>query len=190
LRKSVFRAILARVAVLCNERSPNSVSPYGGQGEVSVGADPAMTFRVEFANTPDEQRLELTRVRPKAVLSFPLRFARRSAPQLELTRVRPKAVLPVPSSSSLDRKLINRCLERLRGPLRGIDLPRDPARCTGPQPGCLAGRHGRHRSRDPAEDRRRRLRDPAAVQGRQLAADLLDGDRPTNLRQGDGETAA
>jgi len=115
LRKSVFRAILARVAVLCNERSPNSVSPYGGQGEVSVGADPAMTFRVEFANTPDEQRLELTRVRPKAVLSFPLRFARRSAPQLELTRVRPKAVLPVPSSSSLDRKLINRCMGREPG---------------------------------------------------------------------------
>ena len=90
LRKSVFRAILARVAVLCNERSPNSVSPYGGQGEVSVGANPAMTFRVEFANTPDEQRLELTRVRPKAVL-------------------------PVPSSSSRDRKLIDRCLGREPG---------------------------------------------------------------------------
>src|SRR5437773_11879236 len=32
LRKSVFRVLLARLAVLCNERSPNSVSPYGGQG--------------------------------------------------------------------------------------------------------------------------------------------------------------
>src|SRR5438105_707801 len=40
LRKSVFRAILARVAVLCNERTPNSVSPYGGQGKLSIGADP------------------------------------------------------------------------------------------------------------------------------------------------------
>src|SRR5262245_37249153 len=39
-RKSVFRALLARVAVLCNERTPNSVSPYGGQGELSVGEDP------------------------------------------------------------------------------------------------------------------------------------------------------
>src|SRR5262249_6832793 len=34
LRKSVFRALLARVAALCNERCPNSVSPYGGQGEL------------------------------------------------------------------------------------------------------------------------------------------------------------
>lgn len=59
LRKSVFRAILARIAVLCNERNPNSVSPYGGQGELTVGADPATIFRVTFANTPDDQRLEL-----------------------------------------------------------------------------------------------------------------------------------
>jgi hypothetical protein len=59
LRKSVFRAILARVAVLCNERVPNSVSPYGGQGELSVGANPPTVFRVTFVNTPDEQRLEL-----------------------------------------------------------------------------------------------------------------------------------
>src|SRR5438876_9525808 len=36
VRKSAFRAILARVAALCNERSPNSVSPYGGQGELLV----------------------------------------------------------------------------------------------------------------------------------------------------------
>ncbi len=35
--KSVFRAILARVATLCNEQSANSVSPYGGQGELVVG---------------------------------------------------------------------------------------------------------------------------------------------------------
>jgi hypothetical protein len=66
LRKAVFRAILARLAVLCNERRPNSVSPYGGQGEVVVGADPAMVFRVEFVNTPDEQRLELTQRRRRA----------------------------------------------------------------------------------------------------------------------------
>jgi hypothetical protein len=59
VRKSVFRAILARVAALCNERSPNSVSPYGGQGELLAGGDPAAIFRVTFANTPDEQRLEL-----------------------------------------------------------------------------------------------------------------------------------
>ena len=59
LRKSALRAILARVAALCNERTPNSVSPYGGQGELSVGANPAVVFRVRFANTLAEQRLEL-----------------------------------------------------------------------------------------------------------------------------------
>jgi hypothetical protein len=60
LRKSVFRAVLARVATLCNERNPNSVSPYGGQGELSVGADPPTTFRVTFTNTTEEQKLELS----------------------------------------------------------------------------------------------------------------------------------
>jgi hypothetical protein len=58
LRKSAFRAILARVAALCNEHVPNSVSPYGGQGELSVGENAAV-FRVTFDNTPAEQRLEL-----------------------------------------------------------------------------------------------------------------------------------
>ncbi len=71
LRKSVFRAILARLAVLCNERRPNSVSPYGGQGEVVVGGYPAKVFRVEFVNTPDEQRLELTHVSPEAIVPVP-----------------------------------------------------------------------------------------------------------------------
>ena len=59
LRKSVFRAILARVAVLCNERNPNSVSPYGGEGELSAGSKPRTVFRATFVNTPDEQRLEV-----------------------------------------------------------------------------------------------------------------------------------
>jgi hypothetical protein len=62
LRKSVFRAVLARVAALCNEQSPNSISPYGGQGEISVGTNPATVFHVAFTNTPSEQRLEMTRV--------------------------------------------------------------------------------------------------------------------------------
>jgi hypothetical protein len=60
LRKSVFRAVLARVAALCNEQTPNSVSPYGGQAELPAGANPAAVFRVFFANTPTEQKLRLT----------------------------------------------------------------------------------------------------------------------------------
>ncbi|MCI0740035.1 MAG: hypothetical protein L0Y72_13400 [Gemmataceae bacterium] len=59
LRKSVFRAIIARVAALCNEHTPNSVSPYGGQGMLSVGPNPAQVFRVVFVNTPAEQKLAL-----------------------------------------------------------------------------------------------------------------------------------
>jgi hypothetical protein len=59
LRKSVLRVTLARVAVLCNERSPNSVSPYGGQGEITVGGDPPTVFRLMFVNTTAEQKLEL-----------------------------------------------------------------------------------------------------------------------------------
>ena len=57
--KSVFRAILARMAALCNERIPNSVSPYGGEGELSVGTSPPTVFRVAFTNTSGEQALEL-----------------------------------------------------------------------------------------------------------------------------------
>ena len=60
IRKSIFRAILARFAALCNERTPNTVSPYGGQGEVSAGQNPPAVFRVTFTNTPAEQKLELT----------------------------------------------------------------------------------------------------------------------------------
>jgi hypothetical protein len=60
IRKSVFRAILARIAVLCNERTPNSVSPYGGQGEFLVGTAPPTVCKVAFTNTPDEQQLKLT----------------------------------------------------------------------------------------------------------------------------------
>lgn len=63
-RKSVFRAMLARVAALCNERMPNSVSPYGGKGELCLGSDPIAIFQVQFVNTPDEQKLELSPSNP------------------------------------------------------------------------------------------------------------------------------
>jgi hypothetical protein len=59
LPQSAFRAVLARVATLCNKQRPNSVTPYGGAGEVYTGND-SRTFRVVFTNTPEEQRLEVT----------------------------------------------------------------------------------------------------------------------------------
>jgi hypothetical protein len=60
LRKSVFRAVLARIAALCNEAVPNSVSPYGGESDLTVAGEPAARFRVVFVNTAEVQRLELT----------------------------------------------------------------------------------------------------------------------------------
>jgi hypothetical protein len=60
LRRSSVRGLLARLAALCNERQPGSCSPYGGQGEIAVGA---AVFRLVFTNTPAEQRLQLTRDR-------------------------------------------------------------------------------------------------------------------------------
>lgn len=63
LAKAVFRAVLARLAALCNERHPGSVSPYGGEGELTVGTNPPIVCRVVFTNTPSEQRVQLTRVK-------------------------------------------------------------------------------------------------------------------------------
>ena len=55
LPKSVFRAVLARLAALCNEQKPDSVSPYGGTGEIAVEANPPKVLRVVFTNTPAQQ---------------------------------------------------------------------------------------------------------------------------------------
>jgi hypothetical protein len=62
LPHSVFRAILTRMATLCNERIPGSVSPYGGEGELSIRTNPPSIFRVAFANPPGEQWLEVRRL--------------------------------------------------------------------------------------------------------------------------------
>jgi hypothetical protein len=59
LRKSVFRAVLARFAILCRERVPESVSMYGGTGELLFGTHPPAVFKVSFSNTPDAQWLRL-----------------------------------------------------------------------------------------------------------------------------------
>jgi hypothetical protein len=60
IRKSVFRAVLARIAALCNEKKSNTVSQYGGQCEWMTGESPPKVFRVLFTNTSAEQRIELT----------------------------------------------------------------------------------------------------------------------------------
>lgn len=58
IRKAVFRAILARISVLCCEQSANAMSPYGGQAKVNIGETP-ITFRVIIENTQESQRLQL-----------------------------------------------------------------------------------------------------------------------------------
>lgn len=59
LPRSVFRAMLARVAALCNERRPGSVSRYAREGQVLAAADPARLFQVTLTNTTEEQTLEV-----------------------------------------------------------------------------------------------------------------------------------
>ncbi len=63
--KSVFRAVLARIAALCNEHHPHSVTPYRGEGEIVVPPPispnclPPSTCYVSFTNTPSEQQLDM-----------------------------------------------------------------------------------------------------------------------------------
>lgn len=59
LKKSVFRALLARIAALCNEMKPNSVTPYHGEGLLAIATNPPAAFHVAFRNTPSELRLEV-----------------------------------------------------------------------------------------------------------------------------------
>jgi hypothetical protein len=69
LPKSVFRAALARMAALCNERCPGLVSPYGGEGEIAIDDDSSKVIRVIFANTGETLSVELAVVSPIAVSS-------------------------------------------------------------------------------------------------------------------------
>ncbi len=66
--KSVFRAALARIAAICNEQHPESVTPYCGEGNIAVlppvsqGSEkvvPPSTCFVSFTNTPSDQHLEM-----------------------------------------------------------------------------------------------------------------------------------
>lgn len=49
--RSVFRSVLARMAVLCNQNVPDSVTPYGGEGELLWRGQ---HFRMVFANNNQE----------------------------------------------------------------------------------------------------------------------------------------
>ncbi len=59
LTKSRFRAVLARIALLCNEATPGSASPYGGMGTVPISPDRLESVYVSFANTPDEPGISI-----------------------------------------------------------------------------------------------------------------------------------
>jgi hypothetical protein len=66
--KSVFRAALARIAAICNEQRPESVTPYRGEGIIAVLPPvsphspkivPPSTCYVSFTNTPSDQHFEM-----------------------------------------------------------------------------------------------------------------------------------
>lgn len=59
--KSVFRGVLARVAALCNEQTPGSVSPYGGEAELTPSGSRTTALRIAFVNCPGEQWLRIER---------------------------------------------------------------------------------------------------------------------------------
>jgi hypothetical protein len=61
MSNSAFRAILARISVLCNPQLSDRVSPYGGQGKLTIGGNPTTTLHVSFVNTPAEQSINLLR---------------------------------------------------------------------------------------------------------------------------------
>lgn len=63
LPPAAFRPLLARIAVLCNEHRPNSVSPYGGESALLWAGDPPTVVRVKFVNTPDLQQLKFNGAR-------------------------------------------------------------------------------------------------------------------------------
>lgn len=56
---SQFRAVLARIAAICNEHLPGCVTPYGGHAYLPLESDRKMLVRVIFANTADEQLLDI-----------------------------------------------------------------------------------------------------------------------------------
>jgi hypothetical protein len=112
---AAFRTILARIAVLCNEFSPNAVSPYGGEGLLTVKGPPPMVLRVAFVNTPNEQRLE---VRHNAESSH--QRSLHGGPDAEL-RAAIEPLATYISASSNPRGALSHVLELLLAELPGTD---------------------------------------------------------------------
>ena len=59
-RLGVFRAILARLAVLSQESTGVPAPLYGGEGEIAIPTNPPAVARFEMRNTQAEQRLLLS----------------------------------------------------------------------------------------------------------------------------------
>ena len=57
LPPAAFRTILARIAALCNEHRPYSVTPYCGEGLLAING--CQSLRVAFVNTTSEQQLKV-----------------------------------------------------------------------------------------------------------------------------------
>jgi hypothetical protein len=71
-RHGIFRTALARIAALCNERIPDSVSPYGGTGELTVPGDPPTVSRVAFSNKSGDCWLDIRPVPGERILTAPV----------------------------------------------------------------------------------------------------------------------
>jgi hypothetical protein len=59
IRKSTFRAIIARVATIASEKSFLAFNPSVGDENFSIGADVDIGLAARFENSPDRQMLEL-----------------------------------------------------------------------------------------------------------------------------------
>ncbi|HJT36497.1 MAG TPA: hypothetical protein VJ783_31025 [Pirellulales bacterium] len=59
--ESVFRALLARIASLCNDHAACSVSPYGGEGMLAADAGATSYCQIAFSNRPGDLWLTMSR---------------------------------------------------------------------------------------------------------------------------------
>jgi hypothetical protein len=59
----VFRPLLARLAVMCSDETGQAFLPYGGRYSLTRSSrDGPVRLDLDFANTPSEQRVHITRV--------------------------------------------------------------------------------------------------------------------------------